>query len=434
MVQRACRLWNLSAACLIVLTAYNILLTLKFMYTPDCSKNIIHVQNPPEPPRNPCVSNIDVFEKGDFSVKLDLRLGRLDNSLKYKYFDNFWVGESFPDLNDRYTVCLATQSSLERLHSLVEVANHWSGPISVSVFAAGDDELNLLLLYITYLRQCQSNVRNRVSFHLAIPKSRVPRSVDIDVEQISTMDCNRPEVTLKQMLKHVSSETTRWKNKNAYPQNHMRNLARKNCQTRFVYLTDVDIIPSYRQADELERFLRRTDCKTKCAYVIPTYELDERVVFPSNKSDLLRLANKGLARPFHQKVFIFNQFATNFSKWQNTISQGSDIHISHTVTNFEFLYEPFYVAADDAPPHDERFVGYGYTRNTQVYEMFVAGYDFFVLSPIFTCHWGLSTKRSKPAWREQQNNENRKKFDNFKHEVFAKYGRDPLNMMKRKIS
>jgi N-acetyllactosaminide beta-1,3-N-acetylglucosaminyltransferase len=34
----------------------------------------------------------------------------------------------------------------------------------------------------------------------------------------------------------------------------------------------------------------------------------------------------------------------------------------------QFLYEPFYAAGDNAnnPPHDERFIGYGYTRNTQV--------------------------------------------------------------------
>ena len=41
-------------------------------------------------------------------------------------------------------------------------------------------------------------------------------------------------------------------------------------------------------------------------------------------------------------------------------------YVSHDVTNFEFFYEPFYVAKDVVPPHDERFLGYGYTRNTQV--------------------------------------------------------------------
>lgn len=46
------------------------------------------------------------------------------------------------------------------------------------------------------------------------------------------------------------------------------------------------------------------------------------------------------------------------------------VYISHDVTNFEFLYEPFYVAKDIVPPHDERFMGYGYTRNTQVRDIF----------------------------------------------------------------
>ena len=42
------------------------------------------------------------------------------------------------------------------------------------------------------------------------------------------------------------------------------------------------------------------------------------------------------------------------------------MHVSHGVTNYEFFYEPFYVALDTVPEYDERFVGYGFTRNTQV--------------------------------------------------------------------
>ena len=40
--------------------------------------------------------------------------------------------------------------------------------------------------------------------------------------------------------------------------------------------------------------------------------------------------------------------------------------MSHNVTAFEFFYEPFYVSLDSAPAYDERFEGYGFTRNTQV--------------------------------------------------------------------
>ena len=43
------------------------------------------------------------------------------------------------------------------------------------------------------------------------------------------------------------------------------------------------------------------------------------------------------------------------------------VHVSHNVTAFEFFYEPFYVSLDSAPLYDERFEGYGFTRNTQVF-------------------------------------------------------------------
>jgi len=60
-------------------------------------------------------------------------------------------------------------------------------------------------------------------------------------------------------------------------------------------------------------------------------------------------------------------------RWQASADSEDDtVRISHNVTNFEFLYEPFYVAPDTVPPHDERFLGYGYTRNTQV-----SGYTFY---------------------------------------------------------
>uniref|UniRef100_A0A182NVA8 Beta-1,4-glucuronyltransferase 1 n=1 Tax=Anopheles dirus TaxID=7168 RepID=A0A182NVA8_9DIPT len=71
---------------------------------------------------------------------------------------------------------------------------------------------------------------------------------------------------------------------------------------------------------------------------------------------------------------------------------------------------------------------------SQVYEMFVAGYQFQVLTPLFTVHWGLQNKKSRPAWRERQNNVNRKYFEVFKREVFARYHKDPLRMLLPKKS
>ncbi len=38
----------------------------------------------------------------------------------------------------------------------------------------------------------------------------------------------------------------------------------------------------------------------------------------------------------------------------------------NSARQYRFMYEPIYVARADSPQFDERFVGYGMTRNTQV--------------------------------------------------------------------
>ena len=53
--------------------------------------------------------------------------------------------------------------------------------------------------------------------------------------------------------------------------------------------------------------------------------------------------------------------------------------------------------------------------------MFIIRPKFQVLSPVFAVHYGFQEKRGRPAWREMQNNKNRKKLDRFKTEIEAKY-------------
>jgi len=177
----------------------------------------------------------------------------------------------------------------------------------------------LLNIYVGYLRECFSSIRDRVTFSLTVPKDRMPTGqIPPKIRNLKTdrLDCRKPEAVLKSLLKARGQSSTRWRLKTAYPQNHLRNSARKAAQTYFVFLTDIDIVPSGGLAQKLDEFLKSPGrvCNGKCAYVIPTYELDDRATFPWSKKDLIRLSKKGLARPFHQKVFIYNQFATNFSR------------------------------------------------------------------------------------------------------------------------
>lgn len=358
-----CQVWNFSIISVLALTISNILLTIRLLHKPDCpdaitdkgiaQPSIALTKFPPaivpllaSDNNNNIIGNGgsecggggggDLNANDDFSEfsdldnqthshrlvfdRLNLMHGRWDNSRQYRYFDFASVGARFDELSKQYKVCLATQSSIERLYSLVSVATHWTGPISLAVYVAGDDELYLLQLYLSYLKNCFTSIRDSVTIHLAYPIKRAPKVVRKFLKSdYSNFVCEQPEATLKKLMKFRTTETIKWRLKNAYPQNHLRNLARKGCQTDYIFLTDIDIIPSINFTQNLDKFLRKptTHCSTsqsKCAFVVPTYEIDNRAKFPQTKADLLRLSKRGLARPFHHKVFIYNQFATNFSR------------------------------------------------------------------------------------------------------------------------
>ena len=53
----------------------------------------------------------------------------------------------------------------------------------------------------------------------------------------------------------------------------------------------------------------------------------------------------------------------------------------------------------------------------QVYEMYVAGYSFYLLNNVFTSHWGFQNFSSRPPWRARQMEANNAKFDEFAKEV-----------------
>ena len=62
--------------------------------------------------------------------------------------------------------------------------------------------------------------------------------------------------------------------------------------------------------------------------------------------------------------FSENPTLVNF-RWES-IPDKEETEIAFQVTNYLFKYEPLYVARAETPIFDERFIGFGMTRNTQV--------------------------------------------------------------------
>lgn len=130
--QTSCRLRNFSILSVLALTVSNVFLTLRLLQS-DCghhlNSDITTSIVPKAPiiltPASQCLeyiladTNGNVSEKAVFSG-LDLKLGRWDARRMFKVFDFAIHGEKFTELSEKLNVTLATQSSIEKIYSLVQ--------------------------------------------------------------------------------------------------------------------------------------------------------------------------------------------------------------------------------------------------------------------------------------------------------------------------
>ncbi|CAG7785536.1 unnamed protein product [Allacma fusca] len=334
--------------------------------------------------------------------------GRLDNRRMLKIYEWVWAGSLWEELMNRFNVCLATQGSIDRIASIGEVSEKWLGPISLAVYIRTSDEWIILNLFNIYMQRCSALFTQTVSIHVAVPVNYEPMNSPNDSSRFEFSPwydhpCGQPSEFLSLLMKKLLPDGI---DQGAlYPQNHMRNIARKTCTTSWVFMTDVDIIPRPNSSLLLQEFYESPSSKcSKCAFVIPVYELERSARYPETKRQLIDYANSGLARQFHLKIYRFGHWATNYSMWVSTYIEEGPVQISHMVDPRMNHYEPFYVSSDVIPAHDERFIGYGFTRSSQVLEARVTGWKFLVLTPIFAIHWGLQTPQSlrQPILRTPQ--------------------------------
>jgi len=366
-------------------------------------------------------------------ITIDLSQGVFDKFRMFRSHMFTVTGDSWTRLSSSRLLCLGAQTSVDRLYELTELVNNWSGPMSIAVFVP-HTELGISLRYLQYLRGCHPAIRRQVSFHLVYPADHPGVAEDGLDEVVGSLDCKQPKQVLQFMLDTRGEEMMTWRTSYSYPQNLLRNLAKAGCQTNYTYIPDIDMVPTPGMDTRLETFLARDqelgNC-TKCAFVIPTYEISrEAARLPANKTELVTYIGEKKARQFHQAVYSINQKSSDLKRWEK-VPETDNLDTAYKIEKYIFKYEPLYVARGDTPPFDERFIGFGMTRNTQVYEMYVAGYSFYLLNNVFTSHWGFQTYSTRPVWRAKQMEENNAKFDEFAKELSAHYNADPYDMLSK---
>ncbi|ROT69419.1 hypothetical protein C7M84_012383 [Penaeus vannamei] len=354
-------------------------------------------------------------------VSFDSSRGFVDKSRLFKSHPFFIPGDRWENTTSSWKVCMSIQTSVELLFWLSRQVEMWTGPISVAVFTP-DSDYTVALRMIKYLKTCNPEGMSRVSFHVAYPKNHPPRYVR-EGDVVREYNCDAPETVNKELVRELrSEELQRMIHNSRYPQNYLRNVAREGCPSDFAFTPDVDMIPIPRMADDLNAFLATSgeaQC-SKCAFVIPTYEIHTAVTTnPKDKVELRQLIIRKKAQRFHVKSFAPNQANSNLAKWERAAITNK-LQVLYNITTWRNYWEPIYVTKANVPPFDERFVGYGFTRNTQVYEMHVADYTWHMLSNVFLCHRGFQTVKTHNK--------------GFRMELYVRYGKNAADYEPKKKS
>ena len=266
-----------------------------------------------------------------------------------------------------WKVCLSSQCSADLLHWVVEQTKTWSGPMSVAVFAP-DVDYTIASVMIQYMTVCFPRIKEQVSFHIIYPGAMPSKLMHTEVLDF---DCERPEEVNNELIRMIRTKELKKMLKAArYPQNLLRNIGRQGCQADFCFTPDIDMLSLPLFAHNINQFLSQPEVHTckRCSFIIPTYEIStDASRFPENKSELISYIKNKQARIFHIKVYSNNQANSNLSYWESHVSNGSQyLSIAYNITTWKLFWEPIYISKSNVPAFDERFIGYGYTRNSQV--------------------------------------------------------------------
>lgn len=312
------------------------------------------------------------------------------------------------------SITLATQGDYTFLDNLERLVTRWNGPISVSLYAPGDD-FNATLLSVAYMRQCQNElIKDYVTFHLLYDRQHYPKNLgsriyDIIAQYDDPIDCDSFEVPPYYNIKR--SDMYKTKQNLTYPINVARNVAIQESQTHYILAADMELIPSEGIIDNFLGMIARDyeDWDTsalmqidisdkKEVYAIALMEVTADSKVPETKTQLQAMYDDKKAFFFAQKVCIACQGIPKRNSWINaTVTEGLHVFVTAKRRGSFERWEPVYIGTRADPLFDERVTWEGTTNKMiQAFVMCLLDYDFHVLDNAFFVHRpGIKKKSSQ---------------------------------------
>lgn len=303
----------------------------------------------------------------------------IDSSGEFQIINHLMRAQSLGLRNFvRQDISLITQSSISQLRHLPLLSKRWNGLISIAVFALHTD-IAAVIEAILLLRLCNPLIRYNTSFHVVYP-FRMP-SPNVGGKYSDVTSSSRRSIStktkcddLESLLESFDASAINYDHSGVpYPNNLLRNTARRSSLSEFVFVVDVDLVVNQGLRNDFLSFAKEGNLfaepqkSDKNVYVVAAYEVkddlpDARI--PKDKTALLELISLLEARPFYFELCWKCQKYTDYETWQRD-PQGPKLAVMFEVL-WHDPWEPFYISRNSAPFYDERFRQYGFNRISQV--------------------------------------------------------------------
>lgn len=306
-----------------------------------------------------------------------------ENRSSYIVLRNYVQSSINASAIDPDSVTLSTQGTYEFLNHVENLCQRWDGPVSVAVYAPGDD-FQLCLKLIYFMRECRHVcVKKNVSWHIIydLRSGPDPEKVLFPDEMVnpSNYNCSMNYEKIYSQNKSVY----RVKNKLPYPINVARNVARLSAKTKYLLASDIELYPSINIVKMFKKLLEKErnnqvpniDPKVPHVYVLPIFEVKANMKPPLTKKELTQMLKKSRKHflyskvdfIFHTSIFSISDDAIFFHKlvcdvcqnfpdrieWIDSLPEDT-LNIFRATKRISRTWEPLYIGTNDEPLYEER--------------------------------------------------------------------------------
>ncbi|ORX60297.1 hypothetical protein DM01DRAFT_1281614 [Hesseltinella vesiculosa] len=279
---------------------------------------------------------------------------------------------------DQEEVTIATLVTHNRFKVLSRLASHYKGPISVAIHVNDDDQKQTILRDLHQLYNDNPDMGRFVDLHLVVDK--------------------------------FDRQFNMW-----------RNVAKFFARSDYIIMLDVDfyLCTDFRQSLKKNPQLMDVLRSGRGAIVVPAFEFIQEAdgedwrQFPTNKAALMSIVKADKIDMFHRS-WKRGHGSTDYDKWYPS-------NEPYKVVDYNYSYEPYVIFKKEGTPWcDERFIGYGANKAACLYEIYLAGIDYWVLPDDFLIH---QTHHYPEETRAKERKYNKKLYDYYREEACLRYAR-----------